>query len=101
MPLSLHLTDNLSRTLQRLYHLLALLAAADGVVALLEQVVQLALPIQVLEQLLLHLLLGEPNQNCQPTAIIKIVRAGTTYWTRFSIIAFGTMSIMVRLTMLK
>lgn len=51
---SLHLTDNLIRTTQALDHLLTLLTSALGVVALLEQVVQLCRAVHLLQKLALH-----------------------------------------------
>lgn len=55
----LDLAHNLVRTGQRFYHLQALLSSADGVVALLQQLIQSISPIHVLQELSLHLILGE------------------------------------------
>ena len=57
----LNLADNFAGTAQALDHLLALLPPADGVVALLEQIVQLVVAIHVLQKLALHLILGKPE----------------------------------------
>jgi len=54
LPHSLHLTNNLIRTAQALDHLLTLLASALGVVALLEQVVQLCCAVHLLQKFALH-----------------------------------------------
>lgn len=59
----LDLADNLASTAQTLDHLLTLLPPADGVVALLEQIVQLVVAIHVLQKLALHLVLGEPEME--------------------------------------
>jgi hypothetical protein len=59
MSFLLNLADNLTRPAQALDHLLALLAPADRVVRLLQQVVHVLLPVQLLEQLGLHRVFGE------------------------------------------
>lgn len=50
----LHLTNNLARPTQALNHLVALLAAADGIVTFLEQLLELVGAVHVLEELSLH-----------------------------------------------
>ncbi|KAK2603029.1 hypothetical protein N8I77_009515 [Diaporthe amygdali] len=55
----LFVSDDHPNRVPRLHHLLALLPPPDRVVALLEQVVQLRRPVHVLEELTLHLVLGE------------------------------------------
>ena len=61
--LLLNLADNLARPAQALDHLLALLAPADRVVRLLQQVVHVLLPVQLLEQLGLHRVFGESSKE--------------------------------------
>ena len=51
---SLHLTNNLTRPTQTLDHLLALLPSPDGVVAFLEEVVELVGSVHVFEEFALH-----------------------------------------------
>jgi hypothetical protein len=59
----LNLANNLARPAQALNHLLALLAPADGVVRLLQQVVHVLLPVQLLEKLGLHRVFGESGKK--------------------------------------
>ena len=54
----LNLADNLAGPRETLHHLLALLPSADRVVALLEQVIELAVAVHVLQQLALHFVFG-------------------------------------------
>ncbi len=61
--LSLHLTDNLRRPPQTLHHLQTLLPPTDRVLALLEQIIQLRLPVHLLQQLTLHVLLRVPSNH--------------------------------------
>lgn len=61
----LDLVDNLAGLSQRLDHLLALLPPPDGVFALLEQLVEFFLFIHLLEEFLLHFLLGVSVTICQ------------------------------------
>lgn len=63
LPLLLHLADDFAGLGEGLDHLLALLSPADGEVALLEQLVEALRLIHVLQQLPLHLVLGEPKQR--------------------------------------
>ena len=96
----LDLADDLARASEALDHLLALFPPADGVVALLEQVVQLVIAVHVLEQLALHSVLGEPRDG------VNGIKDGScsvrdTYCTSVYMTAFGTMSIIVRFTILK
>ena len=56
----LHLTNNLLRPGQTLDHLLTLLPPTDGVLALLEQVVEFLRLVHLLEQLALHVFFGVP-----------------------------------------
>ena len=63
ISLLLNLANNLARPAQALNHLLALLAPADGVVRLLQQVVHVLLPVQLLEQLGLHRVFGESSKE--------------------------------------
>jgi len=95
---SLHLTDNLVRSAKRLDHLLTLLAPALGVVTLFQEVIQLTRPVHLLEKLALHFVFGESVDHV--LAYIQHLRHSTTYCTRVNMIAFGTMSIIVRRTML-
>jgi hypothetical protein len=53
-PSLLNLTNNLARPRQTLDHLVALLAPADSVVRLLQQVVHVLLSVELLEELGLH-----------------------------------------------
>jgi hypothetical protein len=92
----LYLVDNLTCTGQRLDHLLALLSSADSVVALLEEFVQGVCPVHVLEELSLHLIFRESTK-------VSVERGGReecTYCTRLYMMALGTISISVFLTML-
>jgi hypothetical protein len=57
---SLNLADNLACPTEGLDHVLALLASPNRKVALLEEVIQGIRPVEVLEQLALHLVLGVP-----------------------------------------
>ena len=50
----LHLADDLAGLAERLDHLLALLPAADGIIAFLEQVVDAVGPVHVLQEFSLH-----------------------------------------------
>lgn len=93
----LHLADNLAGTSQGLNHLLALLSSANREVALLEEIIGRIGAVHVLEQLALHLVLGK--------SVGKLAEAigeasANTYWTSVSMMALGTMSVRVRLTML-
>lgn len=63
----LHLADNLGGPSQRLNHLLALLPPAGGVVAFLEKLIQLISPVHVRHELLLHCLLGKPDDELEKT----------------------------------
>ena len=63
-PSLLNLADNLACPRQALHHLLALLAPADGVVRLLQQVVHVLLPVELLEELGLHGVLCESGMYC-------------------------------------
>ena len=56
VPQLLYLADNLRRSPQALYHLLALLPPLHRVVALLKQAIQFLCPVHLLQQLALHLL---------------------------------------------
>lgn len=94
--LLLHLADNLTGTRQTLHHLLAFFPPADRVVALLQQVVEFGITVHVFEQLTLHLVLRESRD----VSVIHSRKSLDTYSTRVYIIALGTMSIIVRLTML-
>lgn len=58
-PSLLHLADDLAGAAEALHHLLALLPSAYGVVALLQQIIQLVVAVHVLQQFTLHLVLGE------------------------------------------
>ena len=116
---SLHLTDNLLRPPQTLHHLLTLLPPADGILALLEQIVQFLRPVHLLQQFPLHLFFRMPvitpsvseipqmipiqrldAPHCVRFLPVSSLRIGSTYSTKFNIIAFGTISIIVRLTIL-
>ena len=63
-PSLLDLAHDLTRPRQTLHHLLTLLAPADGVVRLLQQVVHVLLPVKLLEKLGLHGFLGESGNDC-------------------------------------
>lgn len=93
----LDLADDLASLAQRLDHLLAFLSPTDGVIALLEQIVNTISPIHILQQLLLHVILGESVNVLER---VRIFSELCTYATRFSMMALGTISIIVRLTML-
>ena len=62
-PSLLNLADNFACPRQALHHLLALLAPADSVVRLLQQVVHVLLPVELLEELGLHGVLGESGKS--------------------------------------
>lgn len=55
----LHLANNLTGFAKRFDHLLTLLPPPDGVVALLEEVIESVGTIHILEQLTLHLVFGK------------------------------------------
>ena len=57
---SLHLTDNLTRLAETFDHLHTFLTPPNGVVALLEQIVNFIGPIHMFEELPLHLVFGVP-----------------------------------------
>jgi len=59
----LHLADNLVCLAQALDHLQALLASADCVVALLEQIVEFLCAVHLLQKLALHLFFREPVES--------------------------------------
>ena len=62
----LHLTNNLLGPSQTLNHLLALLPPANGVLALLEQIVEFLCPIHLFEKFALHFFFTVPvDQNSQ------------------------------------
>jgi hypothetical protein len=58
----LDLADNLAGLAEGLDHGLTLLSPADGVVAFLEEVVDVIGPVHVLQQFALHLVLGESTR---------------------------------------
>lgn len=95
----LHLADYLRGATQGLDHLLALLSPTGGVVTLLEQLVQLVSPVHICHEFLLHCLLCEPIEKSQQNSHADENKL-YTYCTSVSMIALGTMSIIVRLTML-
>lgn len=99
VPFLLHLADDLTSATQALHHLLALLSSADRVITLLKQVIQLVVAVHVLQQLALHLVLGEPGWWLKWTKVRY--QETNTYCTSVYITALGTMSIIVRFTMLK
>lgn len=102
-PSLLNLANDLARPRQALHHLLALLAPADGVVRLLQQVVHVLLPVKLLEELGLHGFFGESGNVLLAGVLLPFASIGflgNTYCTRLSMIALGTISIIVLLTML-
>lgn len=95
----LDLSNYLLCPLQARNHLLTLLPSSDGVLALFQQVVRFCCAVHVFQQFALHLLFGESCWADQFLLQGKIF--GPTYCTRVSMMDLGTMSIIVRRTMLK
>lgn len=59
----LYLADDFAGAAQRLYHLLAFLAPANGVIRLLQKVIKLVCAIHILKKFFLHLVFGEPEER--------------------------------------
>jgi hypothetical protein len=58
----LHLANNLARSAKTLHHLQTLLPSPNGVVALLEQIVEFLSAVHLLEEFSLHFFFGVPVQ---------------------------------------
>lgn len=99
----LHLADDLARFRQRLHHLLAFLSSSNRMLAFLEQIVNFVGPVHLFEELSLHLIFRVPAlmSVCLERATYAAWEKDISYWTRLSMIAFGTMSIIVLRVMLK
>jgi hypothetical protein len=100
---SLHLADNLLGATQALHHLLAFLPSPDGVIALSEQIVQLLGSVHLFEKLALHLVFGKSGMMVSGRADGEGWGwgRGKAYCTRFSMMALGTISIIVLRVILK
>ena len=94
----LDLADNFTGLAQAFHHLLAFFAPSDRIVALFEQIIQLLCPIHLLEKFSLHFVFGMSVRSLAQAVAPKYEK---TYCTRVNMIALGTMSIIVLLTMLK
>jgi hypothetical protein len=103
---SLHLRNNLLCPPQTLHHLLTLLPPPNRIIRLLEQIIKFLCPIHLLQKMSLHFFLcvsarEKLSANTTNTdQILPSVPSGCTYSTRLSIIALGTISIIVLRTIL-
>ena len=96
----LHLAHDFLSSAQALDHLLAFLPPSNGVVALLEQIVDFLSAIHLFEQFALHFFFGMSVVHVSIRRSFK-AESRDTHSTRFNMIALGTMSIIVLRTMLK